>query len=187
MIFVIGWTLRRGDLIPPSFGSASCWSLLLFPEERKLRSKTGAKDDSLLLDTPWCRWLTEIVKEMAVGDSEELVFPFAYDEYLKVFKRARLALRAPTLVPYQARHSGPSENRAKGVRDLAEIQRRGRWASTASAQQYKRQARLGQTSLAVNKEQIYTFSVVKEHLEAVVRGNVLPGALPRCGTGWAVT
>ena len=173
-------TVRRGDLVPPSFGSASCWSLLLFPEERKARSKTGAKDDSLLFDTVWCKWLNQVVSEFAKGPKEEHIFPFSYDEYLKVFKKARVELRIPALVPYQARHSGPSVDRMKGFRDLADIQRRGRWMSSASVQRYERHARLGQTSLGFDQKQLHTFAFAEQFLEGVVRGVVRPGALPQC-------
>ena len=49
------------------------------------------------------------------------------------------------LVLYQARHSGPSIDRARGIRSLQKIKRRGRWSAESSVQRYERHARLSHT------------------------------------------
>ena len=46
------------------------------------------------------------------------------------------------LSPYQTRHSGPSIDRAKKLRTLHEVQKRGNWRSTTSVLRYEKAGRL---------------------------------------------
>ena len=172
-----GLGLRRGDVIAP--GSANGrWSLLLFPEERQDRSKTGAKDDSLLLDTSWCRWLPLAMQALKQGPPEESLFSFNYHDYVVMFKQVRDRLQIKDLVPYQARHSGPSIDRARNLRSLDEVARWGRWQSPASVQRYERPARLGQTEQSFSQAQRRVFDFAERHLEELVYGRVEGSALP---------
>lgn len=172
-----GLGIRRGDVIAP--GSANTrWSLLLFPEERADRSKTGAKDDSLLLDTPWCPWLPIAMRALREGDAESSLFSFNYRDYVSMFKRMRDKLQIKDLVPYQARHSGPSIDRARSLRSLDEVARRGRWQSPASVQRYERHARLGQTEQSFSRGQRRVFDFAERHLEALVLGRIKADVLP---------
>ena len=138
-------TIRRGDLVRPTASTGAFWSLLLFPEERPERSKVGAKDDSLLLDTRWCLWLNQVAAALKEGDQNEPIFPFRYPEYVRELQHAKGLLQIKDLVPYCGRHSGPSVDRAKGLGSLDEIARRGRWAAVSSVQCYERHARLSHT------------------------------------------
>ena len=41
------------NVLPPVAGVSEFWSLLLHPEEGLPRSKTGTRDDAILLDSPY--------------------------------------------------------------------------------------------------------------------------------------
>ena len=172
-----GLKLRCGDLIAPTPERPDCWSLLLFPQERGDRSKTGALDDSILLDTPWCRWMGAALQMVAQGSSEAAVFSFDYVAFVKVFKKTSELLGLRDLVPYQARHSGPSIDRSRQLRSLDEISRRGRWQSAKSVQRYERHARLGQTLQNFSGQQRRCFDFAERHLEELLGGRVSLGAL----------
>ena len=47
-------------------------------------------------------------------------------------------------VPYQARHGGPSEDRAARLRSLFEVMKRGRWLSEGSVRRYEKHGKLGE-------------------------------------------
>ena len=170
-------TVRRGDLIRPMASSGSYWSLLLFPEERPERSKVGAKDDSLLFGTPWCPWLNQVAAALQAGEANDSVFSFTYLDYVREFQFAKNLLDIKDLVPYCGRHSGPSIDRAKRLRSLEEIARRGRWASSASVQRYERHARLSHTEGLLTARQRRICNFAESHLEAVVFGKVAPSTL----------
>ena len=172
-----GLTIRRGDLIQPFSGSKGCWALLLFPQERTARSKTGTRDDSLMLDAPWCMWMNQVIALLAQGPREEIVFGFSYADFLIAFARAKLMLQLTDLVPYQARHSGPSIDRARGLRTLAEIMRRGRWQAHSSVQRYERHTRLGQTQQSFSAKQARAFSFAERHLGDMILGRLPVSAL----------
>ena len=123
--------IRVGGVTSPAADQPGVWS--------------GARDDSVLLDSAWCPWLGEAMRRMARGPSERRLFDYNYPAYVKAFQEARPALKLDELAPYQARHSGPPIDRARRLRSQEEVARRGRWQSPASVQRYKGAARRGQT------------------------------------------
>ena len=46
-------SLRRRNLQAPAAGVNRHWGLLIFPQERAERSKTGASDDSVVVDNAY--------------------------------------------------------------------------------------------------------------------------------------
>ena len=173
-----GLQLRRGDLVPPAPGILTHWSILLFPQERVAASKTLAKDDSLVIDAEWMPWWDKVLPELARGDASSRVWSFSYADFVPVFKQAAAALGIPSLVPYQARHSGASIDSAGRHRSIPEIQRRGRWKTLASVQRYERHAQLGKSASLLSDRQRYVFRWALERLEALVLGRLLPEQLP---------
>ena len=173
-----GMALRKGDLIPPSPGVLTHWSILLFPQERVPSSKTLAKDESLVMDPVFMPWWDRVLPTLAKGNPESRVFAFSYEHYIPVFKAAAAEIGLPDLVPYQARHSGASIDAANRHRSLAEIQRRGRWKTLASVQRYEKHAQLGKSAASLSTRQQYVFALALEWLEALVLGRRSPEDLP---------
>jgi integrase len=173
-----GLALRKCDLIPPSPGVLKHWSILLFPQERVPSSKTLAKDESLVMDSSYMAWWDRVLPLLKQGKAESRVFAFSYEHYIPVFKQAAAEIGLPDLVPYQARHSGASVDAANHYRTIAEIQRRGRWKTSASVQRYEKHAQLGKSAASLNPRQQHVFAVALDWLESLVLGRRSPEDLP---------
>ena len=113
----------------------SC-TVLHYPEDRPLRSKTCAANDTVELYCPWCESLPLTATALRHGNPMERVFNCSYHDFLvvwgKVIEATRLGDSTQPLVPYRARHSGPSIDAALGTRTRKEIKDRGRWKSDRS-------------------------------------------------------
>ena len=75
------------------------------------------------------------------GDKEALVL-FSYHQFWTEFLKACQSLNLQNVTLYEARHSGPSIDRAMNVQHLNECKSRGQWRTDQSAQQYVENARL---------------------------------------------
>ena len=64
-------------------------------------------------------------------------------------------------MPYLARHSGPSIDRMSGLRDLLEIQKRGRWLQFKWVQQYKTAARLAEVTNSLSAVSVAYMKVAR--------------------------
>ncbi|CAE7283511.1 nhaD [Symbiodinium necroappetens] len=131
--------LRKMGLVRPTQGVTGHWSVVT-----SLAETTDAKDDSVLIDSPWLLFASPLLEELVKGDKMDYVFNFDYSSYLKVFRQACEDLKLQ-LVPYQARHSGPSIDRAKNARTQEEVRKRGNWASRQSVARYEKAGRLAAT------------------------------------------
>ena len=173
-----GLQLRRGDLIPPAPGVLTSWSILVFPQERSASSKTLTKHDSLIVDSPLMKWWEQVMPVLAAGDPEEKVWPFSYGDFVPVFKEVAAEIGLPSLVPYQARHSGASIDIAGRHRSLAEVQRRGRWKTLASVQRYERHAQLGKSESSLSDRQKFVFQFALDNLPGLILGRLSPEQPP---------
>ena len=169
-------TIRKADLMKPVDGVNKYWSLLLFPEHRRARSKVMASNDSIELYAPWAPWMTRVCEALADGDPESLVFPIAYNEFLKVLRTAA-DLLGLAVVAYQARHSGPSIDAARHLRTRAEIKTRGRWSADKSVIRYERPARLSQSLLELSQSKQEFCRRAEELLPRLILGECRADAL----------
>ena len=133
---------RRSQLVPPVAGATTAWAVLLFPEEAGRRSKTQVFDEGISLLNHIVPWLPKLAEVLAQGQADERIFPFDYGTCVASFRRAAAAAGVPGLVPYQARHSGASIDRAQRHRSILEVKQRGRWRADASLIRYEKSARL---------------------------------------------
>ena len=157
------------DLSPPSRSVMNDWSLLVCPQERGARTKTGAVDDSVTLDCKWLNWMAPVWAALARAPHGRPVWTFTYAQLVAKFKNACLALDV-SAVPYMMRHSGPSIDRAGNYRNIEEIRKRGRWASHKSVVRYEKAGRLSKAwhdLPAVTREKCMQSEVL---LEATVLG-----------------
>ena len=135
-------SVRGTGLTPPTQGVTAHWSLLVHPEELVGRSKIGDANVSILLDSSWAKWIGPAMKELKETAGDGPLWTFDYGDLLKFFRRAARDMGVPKLVPYQARHSGPSIDAARHLRTLADIKKRGQWRADKSVLRYERHARL---------------------------------------------
>lgn len=133
--------LRKIGLVKPTAGITRNWSLVTSLSETMDVSKTGTKDDSILLDSDYIQFLNPYLSQISKGNKTSMVWSFNYAEYLSVFHLCCKDLKIE-LVPYQARHSGPSIDRAKNVRTQEEVRKRGGWLSRQSVARYEKAGRL---------------------------------------------
>ena len=101
-------SIQRGDIQIPVQGMSSRHQVLLYPEDRPLRSKTYAANDTVELFCPWCESLPLTATALSHGNSTEGVFNFSYHDFLvvwsKVIKTTKLGDSFQPPVPYMARH-----------------------------------------------------------------------------------
>ena len=106
-------------------------------------SKTGAFDDTVVLDHPRRQWLGELL--LAVVDKAHpgrLLLPAVNArDFSRHLKQVASSLGI-TVVPYMARHGGASDDRATKVRTLDEVRKRGRWLSESSTRRYEKHGKL---------------------------------------------
>ena len=166
--------LRRCDLIEPLLGTTSHWALLIRPEEVGVRTKTGDFDDSVIMDTVWLdSVLTPLLEILSKGRQEEAVFPFSYPCFCRNFRAVlrSLGLERSGLVPYAWRHSGPSIDRAKGLRSQEETGKRGRWRHPRSAARYEKAGRLGATLKGLDAKLLDHARTCERRLADIVLGD----------------
>lgn len=158
---------EKMDLLPPAPGICEYWTMIIAPEHSGKTTKTGETDDSVALDGRAVQWLRPVWQKMVEGEPSDPLWNFDYPSYLKVFKAATAALKIQA-VPYQARHSGPSIDRAQNLRTQAEVHKRGRWRSHRSLVRYEKHGRLQTVWNQLNPGQQAKFRDAEIHIEAAV-------------------
>ena len=121
-------------------------------------------------------WFPSVVAALAKGDGDEFVFGFSYASFLVVFDKARRRLGLPPMVPYEARHSGPAIDVARGHRSRAEVRERGRWKTEKSVVRYEQRARLAMSYQRLPAALQAHFDKCEAHLGDVLLGRMAADA-----------
>ncbi|CAE8588770.1 unnamed protein product [Polarella glacialis] len=129
--------LKKRDLVKPRQGVTQFWGLLLCSSDSHLQSKNGASDESVMMDNKSIEWIGDALAALAEGKGSEALWPFTYPELTAELRACSKDLGVK-MVPYQLRHAGPSWDRTKNFRSLADIQKRGRWKSFKSVTRYEK-------------------------------------------------
>lgn len=162
--------MRVFNLVRPSPGITRSCSLLLSPEERPERSKTGEFDVSISLDSPWLQpWSHRYFEQLKASHPEEALWDFSYAEYGSEFAKAAKHLGLE-ITPYQTRHSGPSIDRSRKLRSQAEVQKRGQWKAQSSVARYEKSARLAATFDALPARLRTHCRMCEDGLSAIMSG-----------------
>lgn len=74
------------------------------------------------------------------------------------------------LVPYSWRHSGPSIDRAKGLRSQLETAKRGRWKNPKSTARYEKASSLGASLKGLDAKLLDHTRTCERRLTAIVLG-----------------
>ena len=165
--------LRKMGLVRPTSGITGYWSMVTSLSETQDVSKTGSKDDSVLLDSAWLAFLGPILEVLSQGKVLEKVWDFSYAEYLSVFQKSCQDLKIE-LVPYQARHSGPSIDRASNARSQEEVRKRGGWVSRQSVARYEKAGRLAATWKKLPTEVQLCCVMAEKYIEEIILGQDYP-------------
>ena len=78
------------------------------------------------------------------------------------------------MVPYQARHSGPSIDRANKVRDLEEVQTRGGWLTRKSVMRYEKAGRLAASWHKLGPSVQSTCKSAERYIDSIMLGHAYP-------------
>jgi hypothetical protein len=137
--------IREEDLVEP-LELGSPFALNLHPEKRSEVSKVGLSDETMLLDSPDYTDLGAMLAALLTGVPSRRLFGVELLQLTAMFATYRDAcgLRDLGVVLYMLRHGGPSHDRRKKYRTVAEIKSRGRWASDSSLRRYEAHARVAQ-------------------------------------------
>jgi len=165
--------LRKLGLVRPTAGVTGTWSIVTSLTETSDVSKVGTKDDSLLLDSEWLQFINPILEALARGRKKDRVWTFDYSQYLAVFQACAedLCLK---IVPYQARHSGPSIDRARNARDQDEVRKRGGWMTKTSVNRYEKAGRLAATWQKLDPSIQQCCRIVERYIEDIILGQDYP-------------
>ena len=141
-------SLRGVDLIAPQpcagRNYSKSWILVVDPMKRNLETKTGLTDLSLIVGDhrPWLVPMLHFLKRSGNG----LMFRFNHAAYSAALQRSIHRLNFDVkLTPHVLRHSGASNDRFHGLRDLEQIRRRGFWKSMVSVEVYEKHALIQQS------------------------------------------
>lgn len=127
-----------------------------------------------LLDSKWLQFLTPILRVLCRGPKMDLVWNFNYAEDMTVFRQACDDLKVGHIVPYQARHSGPSIDRASKDRDMEEVRKRGQWMTRTSVQRYEKAGRLAATWHRLAHSVQMACKSAEKYLEEIILGRDYP-------------
>ena len=164
-----------GHVAPPAGGpqvGLQAWSITVCPEEDQRTSKTGATDDTILLDQP--HWIGPLLQPLTRGRPlNERLFGMTLPQFTRQFHEGCRALKL-NAHPYQLRHSGASSDLIANRRSPQEAASRGRWRTLRSLQRYTKTGGL-QRALHRIAPPIRRFCQESlERLEQILNGQVVP-------------
>ena len=171
--------LRGRHLIPPSEAAGACYQFfgLLLHESGQEPGKTGVNDESILFDRE--AWLTPLLHALKQSTApSEPLWGQEVGRLGALFAQACRRLSLDRLRPhlYSLRHGGASDDMLSQRRQLAEIQRRGRWRTAKSLNRYTKETKLLDELAWIPPEVMELGAFVESNLEALVSG-CLPGWL----------
>ena len=143
------------------------------PGKKAHRSKTGESDERVVLDNPRIKFLEPILEALHNKSPQLHIVDMQYPAFHRLFTQASRDLGLD-LVPYLARHSGASIDRATGFRSLAEVQRMGRWQAPRSVRRYEKMGRLNDTWRSLSVKQQSYFELYERSLIPAVTHGLLP-------------
>ena len=124
--------LRKNDLVPPLAPLLPCWSIVIAASETGVSTRTGIRDESVVMDQLWLQWVNMLLPALKAGNSEEQIWNFDHPAAANIFKAATGTLALNGMTMYQTRHSGASIDRVRCFSTLQEVQRRGQWKAFSS-------------------------------------------------------
>ena len=143
-----GLQLKRCNILRPAVAVSPAyrhWSLVVCPSEDTKVTKTGSRDDSLVVGIAERKWVAKVVENLWRRRKEgEPLFPLTLAQVGAHLREATsdLEIKALNITAHSMRHGGPSNDVYRGNLSLYEVRRRGRWRAEASVARYEKHARL---------------------------------------------
>ncbi len=138
--------ISGADVVKPVPSLNSHWGIVFGNSEFFKRTKTGVFDDTVFADSTSRPWCGDLIKRIhrCLGHSPSPVFHITLAQYETKFRHFSKIFKLPSgsFTPHVLRHSGPSFDVIHSHRSLAQVQARGRWASSSSVARYRKPGRL---------------------------------------------
>ena len=122
----------------------------------------------------------KLLPALAEGDEKAPVFRHTLPAFSNQFRVSARRLGISKIVPYQARHSGASEDMARKARDNKEIKKRGGWSQDSSLRRYENAAQLSRAPATLSAQQLAVFHTAELELEDLFHGKIKPRDLALC-------
>ena len=173
-------SIKAQDVIaghPQLGGEFAFVSLLLAPFEDRQPTETGDYNDSVIFNTGGREWIGELLlKHAQTFAPDQKIFQISAHELRRQLTEVtqNLKLEAWKIVLYQCRHSGPSQDCIAKLRDLTEIQKRGRWRTKSSVRRYEKAARVTSQLAKLPKSLQLHCTMCVERLQKVMSGRAEP-------------
>lgn len=169
--------LRVADVAAPVAGLQTAgghWSFTVRPWDSGMPSKTGAFDDTVVMDRPDRVFLGNYLALLKQGKpaSEKLFTGVTVESFNRAFRAAAAELGLD-LVPYQARHGGATHDRWDRTRSLEEVRKRGRWRSEQSTRRYEKHGKLQGKLGALPPATLAHLVWCAKNVDALLSGTVL--------------
>ena len=159
-----GAEVKEEDLVL-SLNNEDSHAINLHPASRGEQSKVGVCDETFALDSQELPELGAALAYLKTGQPKARRFKLSKHQLRAYWNRAlvRLEIKELKLNLYAIRHCGPSHDRRKKYRGLAEVKKRGRWISDKSMARYEAHARVVQEfqKFSVNLQQKARASATK--------------------------
>ncbi|CAE8588527.1 unnamed protein product [Polarella glacialis] len=152
------------------------WGLLLHPTEDLRASKTSQWDEAVLIDQN--EWLVPFLAILKNRPADSQLFGILPGELKSAFLEACRVMNLGGLQPclYQLRHGGASHDCLSRLRPLLEIQRRGRWLTSASLRRYAKETKLLREIASMPAAVVALGSWMSDNLAEAFNN---PGCIPR--------
>lgn len=141
-------SISSQHLIPPSASRAKgVWGAIVGLEEWGEPTKAKEFDDCILFNTA-CRMdvnhVISILAKRKLTPMQSVFHPLTSNSYGRQIQQAveSLKLEALDLTPHILRHSGASHDAYYEIRDIKQIQLRGRWKCLESVKRYRKPGRM---------------------------------------------
>ena len=140
--------IQLSDIIPPMAARRrGVWGVVIAPEEEGVPSKAGEFDDCILFNTSSRQDVNLVVQQLVARCKKsacEVFDSLTLAQYTANIHQAttNLGIRHLQLTPHGLRHSGASHDSYHKIRDIKEIQFRGRWKAAESVRRYKKPGRM---------------------------------------------
>ena len=168
--------LKVSQLIEPRT-STGCWSILLHPQENLAPGKTGAFDESILLDQALVKEMHTCLQALVEGrpPADPLWMVSSTDLNLD-FQKALQFLKMDNvgLVRYSWRHAAASHDLLSKNRTQEEVKARYRWQSDTSMRRYTKAARVEYFARRLPPQVLEFGALVRTSCANIFRGQELP-------------
>ena len=167
--------LRPWQISKAVVNGVSSYALILSDEKLTGLTKTGEKNDSVVLDWAY-DWMGPILDRLRRRPPDSIVWTFTSVEYGKMISTcAELAGMLHLGVhPYGLRHGGASWDAFKHRRSLEAIKSRGRWQADSSVRRYQKDGRVVKEMEKMGVVAIKAATRIEELLFELMSGLLLP-------------